>query len=633
MKNNSQNKIPDMDRKMRPQINGKPQAGQSDKTTANPAMSQMAKMGAANQKIEKARDPKKVMRRLAVYLRPHFKSLIGITALVIVNTGMELLGPFLFGYAIDRLISTKDIVGLVRVSVWILAGYAIAWFAQYGQNYGIAGITHRMLKDLRKDLFEHLQTLSLQFFDQRPTGELMSRLTNDIDAIRLVLSQSIIDLTANLLTLLGIVGMMFWLNPWLALGAIIILPLMFWLTAKIGKGARSGFREVQANLGKLNSIVEENTSGARVVQAFRRHYEVIEEFDQANIKTRDLTIRAQSLMMVIRPLLMVLSNVDLAIVAALGGWMVIRGMVTVGVVATFLIYTRRFFEPLFSLADLYNSIQAALAGAERVFEIMDQKPGINDREKAISLKSAKGLVEFERVTFGYEDGVDVLKDVSLRAEPGQKVALVGPTGAGKTTIVSLLTRFYDVDKGVIKLDGRDIRDIKQDDLRRQLGIVLQDTFLFSDTVLENIRFGLLNATDDECIQAAMMANADQFIERLPNGYQTMLSERAGNLSSGQRQLISISRAILADPRILILDEATSDVDSRTEIHIQEALNNLMVGRTSFIIAHRLSTIRNADQVLVIKDGRIIEHGTHESLLELKGFYHNLYTSQLSYVNI
>jgi ATP-binding cassette subfamily B protein len=285
------------------------------------------------------------------------------------------------------------------------------------------------------------------------------------------------------------------------------------------------------------------------------------------------------------------------------------------------------------LADLYNSIQAALAGAERVFEIMDQKPGINDREKAISLKSAKGLVEFERVTFGYENGVDVLKDVSLRAEPGQKVALVGPTGAGKTTIVSLLTRFYDVDKGVIKLDGRDIRVIMQDDLRRQLGIVLQDTFLFSDSVLENIRFGRLDATDDECIQAATMANADQFIKRLPNGYHTMLSERASNLSSGQRQLISISRAILADPRILILDEATSDVDSRTEIHIQEALTNLMVGRTSFIIAHRLSTIRNADQVLVIKDGRIIEHGTHESLLDLKGFYHNLYMSQFAYVNI
>jgi len=633
MKDNSQNKIPDMDRKMESQVNGKPKPGQSGMTTASPAMSQMAKMGAANQKIEKARDPKKVMRRLAMYLRPHFKSLIGITALVIVNTGMELLGPFLFGYSIDRFISTKDFVGLARISVWILAGYAIAWFAQYGQNYGIAGITHRMLKDLRKDLFEHLQTLSLQFFDKRPTGELMSRLTNDIDAIRLVLSQSIIDLTANLLTLLGIVGMMFLLNPWLALGAIIILPLMFWLTAKIGKGARSGFRDVQANLGKLNSIVEENTSGARVVQAFRRHDKVIEEFDQANIKTRDLTIRAQSLMMIIRPLLMVLSNVDLAIVAALGGWMVIRGMVTVGVVATFLIYTRRFFEPLFSLADLYNSIQAALAGAERVFEILDQKPGINDRKKAISLKSAKGLVEFERVTFGYENGVDVLKDVSLRAEPGQKVALVGPTGAGKTTIVSLLTRFYDVDKGVIKLDGRDIRVIMQDDLRRQLGIVLQDTFLFSDSVLENIRFGRLDATDDECIQAATMANADQFIKRLPNGYHTMLSERASNLSSGQRQLISISRAILADPRILILDEATSDVDSRTEIHIQEALTNLMVGRTSFIIAHRLSTIRNADQVLVIKDGRIIEHGTHESLLDLKGFYHNLYMSQFAYVNI
>jgi ATP-binding cassette subfamily B protein len=338
-------------------------------------------------------------------------------------------------------------------------------------------------------------------------------------------------------------------------------------------------------------------------------------------------------MMVLRPLLMVLSNADLAIIAALGGWLVLRGLVTVGVVATFLIYTRRFFEPLFSLADLYNSIQAALAGAERVFEIMDQKPGISDHEQAIPLQTIKGLVEFDGVTFGYDKDVQVLKDVSLRAEPGQRVALVGPTGAGKTTIVSLLTRFYDIDKGVIQVDGHDIRDIKQDDLRRQLGIVLQDTFLFSDTVLENIRFGRLDATDEECIQAATLANADQFIKRLPDGYQTMLSERASNLSTGQRQLISISRAILADPRILILDEATSDVDSRTEIHIQEALNNLMVGRTSFIIAHRLSTIRTADLVLVIKDGSIIEQGTHESLLDLNGFYHNLYMSQFAHINI
>ncbi len=629
MNNNMKNKNFSESEKKQTPMNGKPQFGQSGMATSAPAMGQMAKMGGGNKKFEKARNPKKVINRLAMYLQPHFMSLLGTTVLVFINTVVELLGPFLFGFAIDRFISSKDTAGLISMSIILLAGYAISWFAQYGQNYIITGITHRMLRNLRKDLFEHLQTLSLRFFDQRSAGELMSRLTNDIDAIRLVLSQSILDLTANLLTLFGIVIVMFILDFWLALGAIIIVPLMFWMTAKIGKGARSGFREVQVNLGQLNSIIEENTSGARVVQAFRHQEKVITQFDQANTKTRDVTIRAQSLMMVLRPLLMVLSNADLAIVAALGGWLVLRGLVTVGVVATFLIYTRKFFMPLFSLADLYNSIQAALAGAERVFEILDQEPEISDDAGAISLQSIKGLVEFNGVTFGYDKDVKVLDNISLRADPGQRVALVGPTGAGKTTIVSLLTRFYDIDKGVIKIDGHDIRDIKQDDLRRQLGIVLQDTYLFSETVLENIRFGRLDATDEECIEAAAMANADQFIKRLPNGYKTMLSERANNLSSGQRQLISISRAILAEPRILILDEATSDVDSRTEIHIQEALNNLMKGRTSFIIAHRLSTIRSADHVLVIKDGRIIEQGTHDSLVDLKGFYHNLYMSQFA----
>jgi len=328
---------------------------------------------------------------------------------------------------------------------------------------------------------------------------------------------------------------------------------------------------------------------------------------------------------------MVLSNVDIAIIAALGGWLILRGSVTIGVVSTFILYTRRFSEPFFSLADLYNSIQSALAGAERVFEIVDQQPEVHDQPDAIELSPAEGYVELDHVNFSYVKNEPVLKDISLTLKPGQRVALVGPTGAGKTTIVNLLTRFYDIDSGEIRIDGHDIRSVTQDSLRRQLGIVLQDTFLFSDTVMENIRYGRLEATDEECIKAARLANADQFIQRLPEGYQTMLSERANNLSQGQRQLISISRAILSDPRVLILDEATSNVDTRTEQHLQEALQRLMVGRTSFVIAHRLSTIQNADLVLVISDGQIVEQGTHNSLLKKKGFYYRLYMSQFARV--
>ncbi|MBC8448099.1 MAG: ABC transporter ATP-binding protein [Chloroflexi bacterium] len=584
-------------------------------------------MRGAGGAVEKARNSRATLGRLAAYLRPQALNLTVVMVLVVLNTGLELLGPLLLGVAIDRFIGPRDLDGLLRISLLLLASYAAAWFTQFGQSYTIVAVTQNVLRALRRDLFEHLQTLSLRFFDRRSTGELMSRLTNDIDAINRVLSQSIIDLVASLLTLAGIAIVMLALNAWLALGALAILPIMLWLTARVGGGTRRGFRQVQANLGKLNMVMEENISGARVVQAFRRQGAIIAEFDQANVAARDATIRAQSLMMILRPLLMVFGNIDIAIIAGLGGWLALQGLVSVGVIATFILYARRFFEPLFTLADLYNSIQSALAGAERVFEILDQQPTVRDRPDAVALDRFAGRVAFDHVSFAYEPNVPVLKDVSLSLEPGQVVALVGPTGAGKTTIVSLLTRFYDIDEGSIWIDGHEIRDLEQDSLRRQLGIVLQDNFLFSATALENIRYGRLEASEEECIAAARLANADQFIRRLPEGYQTRLSERASNLSQGQRQLLAIARALLADPRILILDEATSNVDTRTESQLQEALRTLMAGRTSFVIAHRLSTIRNADLVLVIDNGRIIERGTHDSLMAQRGFYHHLYMSQ------
>ena len=577
--------------------------------------------------IEKARDPRGALLRLTLYLRPFAWQVALALVMIVIGALLDLLGPYLVGVAIDRFISRGDLAGLGRIALLMLASFVASWGLHFGQTYAMVSVSKRALRAMRRDLFEHLQRMSLGFFDSRPQGELMSRLTNDIDAIDRVLSQSVVDLVASLLQVSGITVAMLGLNVWLALGAIAVMPPMLWLTARIGQGTRRGFRQVQENLGKMNATLEENISGARVVQAFNRQERVIADFQRANLAVRDVSIRAQSLAMILPPVLMVMGNVDIAIVTGLGGFLVLRGMASVGIVATFIIYSRRFFRPLMSLGDLYNSIQSALAGAERVFNTLDESPALSDAPDAIALARIQGEVQFEHVDFHYVPGVPVLRDVNLLAHPGQTIALVGPTGAGKTTIVNLLSRFYDVTGGAIRVDGHDIRTIRQHALRRQLGIVLQDTFLFSDTVLENIRYGRLDATDDECIAAARLANADQFIRRLPEGYQTRLSERATNLSQGQRQLLAIARAVLSDPRILVLDEATSSVDTRTEIEIQQALLGLMKGRTSFVIAHRLSTIRNADLVLVMNDGQIIERGTHASLLSERGFYHRLYMSQ------
>jgi len=578
-------------------------------------------------KIEKARDVRTTLRRLLATLRPYRWALVGVFFFVMVSTLLGLVAPYLMGVAIDRFIANKDLAGLQGVVLLMLGTYVGAWLAMAGQSAIMATISQKAMRALRRSLFEHLQTLSLSFFDRHPHGELMSRLTNDLDAISRVLSQNVTELFSGMLTLVGIVVMMFAINFWLALASMLVFPFMMWLVGFVGKRTRKYFREFQMRIGRLNGKLEEMFSGQRVIVAFGQEATMLADFDEANEHVRRVGIQAHSYAMLIPPLMGILSNANIAIVAGLGGWMTLQGWATVGTIATFYIYSRRFAAPLRHVGNLYNQLQSALAGAERVFEIIDTQPELTDAVDAAALDDVKGEVIFDHVDFAYVPGVPVIRDMSLTAAPGQRVALVGPTGAGKTTIVNLLTRFYDIDGGAITIDGRDIREMQKASLRSQLGIVLQDTFLFSESVMENIRYGRLDATDEEVVAAARLANADRFIRRLPKGYATELSERGSNLSQGQRQLLAIARAVLADPGILILDEATSSVDTRTEVHIQEALLRLMEGRTSFVIAHRLSTIRNADNILVIDDGRIIERGTHEDLLAQRGFYHNLYMSQ------
>jgi len=583
--------------------------------------------GPGGRRIEKAQDVRGALMRLATYLKPFVGVLVVVLLLVVVATVLTVVGPYLIGVAIDRNIGSKDLAGLLRTVTLMIGVYGFRWLVQVGQNYLMADVTQKALRNLRRDLFEHLQTLSLGFFDRNPHGELMSRLTNDVDAISRAVSENLTQMIASLLTLAGIVVSMFAINVWLALGTLGVLPLMVWLVGFVGKRTRRGYRKLQRELGRLNGIMEETFSGQRVVVAFRQQKAALSEFDEANRSVRDYGVKAQIYPMLIPPLMGILSNANIAVVAGLGGWLALQGLASVGTIATFISYSRQFAGPLRHLGDLYNQIQAGLAGAERVFDVIDEVPELQDAPDAVDLTDIEGEVVFDQVEFGYIPDQPVIREMSFRAKPGETIALVGPTGAGKTTMINLLTRFYDIQAGRISIDGQDIRQVRKDSLRRQLGIVLQDTILFTDSVMENIRYGRLDATDEEVIAAAKLANADRFIRRLPDGYHTKLAEQGSNLSLGQRQLLAIARAMLANPRILILDEATSSVDTRTEAHIQEALLRLMAGRTSFVIAHRLSTIRNADLVLVIDEGRIIERGTHDELLAMRGAYHRLYMSQ------
>jgi ATP-binding cassette subfamily B protein len=573
--------------------------------------------------------PSKVqtLRRLLGYVTAYKGKLAAVVVLLLVSTLLNVIRPYLLGVGINEYVEQGIVAGLINVVLLMVAAGVGGWLAGTIQGWLMADIAQGAMAALRRDLFNHIQTLSLKFYDRQPIGELMSRVVNDTDAINQFLSNGIIQFLQSVFTLLGVVAAMLLLNIPMSIAVLVVVPLMVGALALFARYAGTAFSNLQENLGELNGYMEETISGARVIKAYRQEDSAVENFEEISLATRKADGRANFMGMLINPTTTFLSNLDIAIVATAGGWMAVRGAIQVGLVATFLNYARQFARPLSQLAQLMNTILQAIAGAERVFEILDEEPEIVDQPEAQALPDVEGHVVFDHVDFSYVPGIQILYDNSFDARPGQMIGLCGPTGAGKSTIINVLTRFYDIQSGSITVDGQAITEVQQDSLRRRTGIVLQVPFLFSETVIENLRYGRLDATDEECVQAAKLANAHEFIERLPDGYQTVLSERGSNLSQGQRQLLTIARAILADPDVLILDEATSSVDTRTEKRIQEALLRLMQGRTSFVIAHRLSTIRDADQIIALEHGKIVDMGPHDALMARKGFYHDLYMSQ------
>jgi ATP-binding cassette subfamily B multidrug efflux pump len=584
--------------------------------------------------VVKAKDFKGTVRRLWSYFGKEGKLLSLAFLFVIGSAAVALATPYLIGRAIDAMSGGKGLVAfgpLRGIALILIAIYIADACCSVLQGWLMAGISQRIVQNLRRTVFAKLQKLTVSFFDMRSHGDLMSRLANDIENISSTISQATIQLLSSIITVTGSLVMMLVLSPLLALASLITLPMVFLLTKFVAKRTKVLFKEQQVILGQLNGHIEETISGLPVIKSFNHEEQVIGSFEEINAKLSRVGARAQIWSGFMMPLMNVINNIGFTAVAAIGGVLAVENMITVGIIASFLSYSRQFARPLNEIANIFNVLQSAVAGAERVFEILDEQEEDPDISLAIELKSSKGYVKFEEVGFGYREDVAVLKNVSFEAAAGSTVALVGPTGAGKTTIVNLLARFYDVTSGSIKIDGRDIRSYSRDSLRKCFGIVLQDTYLFSGTIGDNIRYGKLEATQKEVEAAAAMANAHVFINRLPKGYDTLLTESGSNLSQGQRQLLAIARAILADPSILILDEATSSVDTRTELHIQEAMLKLMKNRTSFIIAHRLSTIRDADIIMVIDNGQIAEKGSHEELLKSGGVYAGMYYSQLHHI--
>ncbi len=586
---------------------------------------------------EKARDFKGSMTKLFRYMGRYKFRFFLMFVFAVAGTVFNIVGPKILGKATTELfnglvakisgtggINFQKIAGIL---LWTMGLYVISALFSFIQGFVMTGISNDVTYNLRKDISKKINRLPLNYFESRTHGEILSRVTNDVDTLQMSLNQSMTQLITSVTTLIGVLVMMLSINVWMTLVALLILPVSLSIIGFVMKRSQKYFRDQQKYLGEVNGQIEENFGGHNVVKVFNKENEVVEEFEKDNKKLYESAWKSQFFSGMMMPVMQFVGNLGYVMVALLGGIFAIRKVIEVGEIQSFFQYIRNFTQPIQQIAQVTNLLQSSAAASERVFEFLEEPEEDQEAENPVDIQGLSGNVKFDHVAFGYQPDHRIIHDFSAEVKDGQKIAIVGPTGAGKTTMVKLLMRFYDVNEGAILVDGHDVRDFNRSQLREMFGMVLQDTWLFSGTIMENIRYGRLDATDEEVIQAAKAAHIHNFIMQQPGGYQMVLDEETSNVSQGQKQLLTIARAILADNKILILDEATSSVDTRTEVQIQKAMDNLMKGRTSFIIAHRLSTIRDADLILVMKDGDIIEQGTHKELLKKNGFYAELYNSQ------
>ncbi len=588
---------------------------------------------------EKAKDFKGTLRRLITYLKPFKTSLIIVLLMSVLGTASAIAGPKILGKATTELFrglmmkmqgvpgAAIDFNKIAIIMAWLIGLYIISSIFSYVNMYIMAAVAQRSVYNMRKELNDKLQRLPLKFFDDKAHGDVLSRVTNDMDNISSTMQQSLTQLITSIVTMLGIIIMMLTISPWMTLITLVTLPASAFATKAIATRSQKQFKIQQKTLGQLNGHVEEMYTGHKIVKAYGKEKDSIEEFNQINEELYEAGWKAQFISGIIMPVMGFINNISYVIVTVAGSIFVTKGTISIGDVQAFIQYSRQFTQPIAQTANIANVIQSTIASAERVFEILDEEEEIQETENPVRLEKPRGDVTVEHVSFGYSEDNILMKDMNLVAKQGSTIAIVGPTGAGKTTLVNLLMRFYEVNSGRITIDGVDIKDMRRGDLRNIFGMVLQDTWLFNGTIKDNIGYGLENATDEQIIAAARAAHADHFIRTLPDGYDTVLNEEASNISQGQKQLLTIARAILADPAVLILDEATSSVDTRTEVYIQHAMLEMMKVRTSFVIAHRLSTIRDADTILVMNEGDIIETGNHHELMAKNGFYAELYNSQ------